>query len=341
MKDRVRHSFSILILTLMALATTSLEGNNNCNAPPLWFCSPFASDSQPESCFPPCICGWYLRGDAILWRASERGFDCDCISANITDTFAADGTLSTVINGEDAEFCFDWDAGFRLGIGFYFNEQSRVDILYTHLFTGANIHSNNLRDKGRIQINFDVLDFIFGRQYWTTFSLSQCWSNLSFGYEPYVGLRSAWINQKLRSKLKGRLTTELGTTNLKGCFHDREDFWGLGPEIGIEADLPIGYGITFFGNADIALLYGRYKTKFNDSQSVSSVSTKTDESDHFVTAQPVVDLSLGIRLERDCLTGSYLTFEIAWEHHRYIEYNQLGSGDLCLDGATLSASLQF
>jgi len=224
----------------------------------------------------------------------------------------------------DQNLDFDWNWGFRVGAG--------VDLAcktgWTSEIDWTRYHNHTTTTDGpnsaKWTLHFDTIDGIFGRNFW----VGHC-----FNLKPFAGLRFARITQKVNTDLE----TAVGTAVVATTNHDSQKFWGLGPQLGLEADWYLAKGFSLYGNLDAAILYGHTKTRFED---VSASTTAADSCDArgSSSAYPLVfDVGFGLRWE-----FKYLLVHAGLEHHHYENYNRIGGyGDLNLYGLNFGAALRF
>lgn len=242
---------------------------------------------------PSCNKLW-IGGDLLYWRAIEDGLGCDPI-----------------------EIHDRWHLGFRAGLGIYNNNTNwSLDAYWTHFNEDTDGHQKGCRrqkNDAHWQLNYNVLDAFFSLK---------CCQSTCFTLNPFIGVRYAQIDQKLR--------TETHNKKRDNRLTDTQKFRGVGPEVGVSADYDIGCGFSLYGNAAGAILYGSYHLKCEECK-----------RNRLTTCQSVLDVGLGIRTQlRLCAWSPVI--QLGWEHHRYFDYNHIGcSSDLCLDGVIFSGSLDF
>jgi hypothetical protein len=104
------------------------------------------------------------------------------------------------------------------------------------------------------ELNYNMFDLTWGREYlvWRHFSL-----------HPNIGLQGGWINQTQEIKANtiqiGQSSTVLGF--VQGSAKRRNNFYGIGPRIGLDLRYGIGSCLGVFSTASGALLYGNGSLK--------------------------------------------------------------------------------
>ena len=173
-------------------------------------------------------------GSFLYWQATEP-VDWTLDTNRLpTDQFVAYETIT-----------FDFTPGFRVGVGrrgewdteFYYSRvhMSSADSASGNLtpaFLGGKLALSDKPkstppyfDDGHVEteIDYNVLDWDLGKSFNPGESLR---------LRPVIGLRAAWISQTFDSDFQGEwpdLTLSKSMTE-----HMENDFWGIGPKIGIE-----------------------------------------------------------------------------------------------------------
>lgn len=291
-----------------------------------WECSPDSQECEDSCCQPDCCGKGFISAELLYWRAFENGLD-RCIPVETSDIITLDGRLTSRLIGRSHDPNFKWNPGFRLGIGYEFACSNwDVEASWSYFHT----HSNNSFDDDidvQWNLDFDVLDIVAG--YKT--DLSHC-----FALRPFAGIRSARINQKFQIN-----EFSLEDDDSDSDFEkNREEFLGIGPLIGLEADWDIGCGFSLYASASISLLYGHFDLKFIELNETLNTVDYCKLKKDLDASLDVVDISFGVQW-RKCYCDRWLFLQLGLEHHRYFDYNRLCDGDLSLDGVNLSGGIEF
>ncbi len=267
-----------------------------------------------------CECGnTFITADLLFWRPFEGGLDT-CIPDSTTDTTTS-GTVISTLNGTARDPHFRWTPGFRIGAGY-----EPADCGWDFGASWTHFHSHANANGGRWNIDLDVVDAIAGYEY----CLSPC-----FVLRPFAGLRGARIDQQVR--VNEFIASELTTINT----NNKEDFWGVGPLIGLEGDWKIGCGFSLFASGSISWLYGKFDVRLIDSTVTADSASYCNVGKNLDASLAGADAAIGIRW-CECFCSTELLLQVALEHHRYFDYNRIGGyGDLSFDGVTLSAGLEY
>lgn len=284
-------------------------------------------ETDPCMTCPPDCCGQLsISADFLYWRAFESGLD-SCVASETSDVMMPDGKIISRFTGIDEDPHFKWNPGFRINAEYAFSCSSwNISESWTHFHSKAHGSVNN-RNCVRWHVDFDVVDVVTGYEC----NLSPC-----FSLTPFGGLRGAKIDQKL-------CIGETGSSfDLITHTHNKEKFIGIGPLMGLEIDWGIGCGFELFFDASIAWLYGEFNVHLTDLVVSADVFDICKIKQRLNASLGCADVELGVRW-RTCFCNQLnLVLQLAFEHHRYFDYNRLGGyGDLSFDGVNFSAGIEF
>lgn len=284
------------------------------------------------SCQPACCGRGFISADLLYWRAFENGLDA-CVPRQVSDMVTSDGCVISAFSGKSREPHFQWNPGFRIGAGYEFACSNRdIEAFWTHFYSNAHGSRRNCNEH-RWNINLDVIDVVAGYEC----DLVSC-----FALMPFVGLRGARIHQKLH----------IGDFSGSCCCIDddmtiirkrnTENFLGLGPLIGLEADWNIGCDFSLYAGASVSWLYGRFHVRLLESEmSVDSVDC-CDVRKRLDASLASADAEVGISWQKCFCNNMRLILGVGLEHHRYFDFNRMcGYGDLSFDGVNFSAGIEF
>lgn len=280
------------------------------------------------SCQPECCGKGFISAELLYWRTFETGLD-RCIPVEISDTITSDGQVISRFRGKARDPHFKWNPGFRIGAGYEFAcSRWDVDASWSHLHAHSHSFNSNEID-GRWNIDLDVFDIMAGYEA----DLGSC-----FSLRPFAGLRSARINQKIHIREFSNIFTENELITLNES--NKENFWGVGPLIGLQAGWDMGCGFSLYASASLSLLYGRFDVHlFQTDKSIDSLD-QCKLGKHLDASINVADVALGIQW-KTCYCDKWLVFQLGLEHHRYFDYNRFCEGDLSFDGVNFSAGIEF
>lgn len=251
--------FSRVLLGSVLLGASALQANECC-------CDPS-----------PCCGSWMAYADFLYWKAS------------VTDLpFAATSTLEfitppgfTQINNQSLKYArFNYDPGFRVGIGYLSACDWQLTAEYTRFHTSGSgslatpsavgplvLEDIWFSQIGAVKLSIDanqISDFDQGKVLFAApyFACSR------FAFRPTFGGIGAWLNQKLQLQ---RSTLVVDTP---GQFNTllRNFFQGGGLDIGCDTEIQIWKCLSLFGRGSYSLLYGRYDLRRHDDISVFSTT---------------------------------------------------------------------
>ncbi|MDP1879542.1 MAG: Lpg1974 family pore-forming outer membrane protein [Parachlamydiaceae bacterium] len=315
-----------------------------------------APTCESSCCAPSCWGRGFISAGILYLRPEQGGFAGGCIPHEINNYISSSGDVFGKIKGESKDPHFRWDPGFRIGTGYEFGRQSwDIAAFWTHFH--SHLHENEHHDDFHWKLDFDVVDVVIGRNI--------CFN--SFNIRPFIGVRGAEINQKVKSNssiayktffTSGSSSSFSSSDYSSGSYdsssdlaitdffyakeNNKEKFKGVGPLLGLEAGWDLGCGFGVFACVSVSTLYGHYNIKFHGSDSFLNGSNSCYKKSHLHSCQFVTDAYLGVNWEQCFCNKWTVFFELAFEQHRYFNHNRLGDyGDLCLDGVSLSAGISF
>lgn len=205
---------------------------------------------------------FFLRADYLYWTAKQEGLK---YTNEPTDILTAIEFTDTSLVAPD----FDWNSGFRIGAGYAVPCTGWVaDLEYTQFNNFAKGHRFADDTDGFFPtLTFDAADdsfVVFPEDYVT--AAKSTWNFNSYIFDivgtypwsvcdcltitPIIGVRNAWINQKVQGKYFGGLF-EAGPCDVS--LHSK--FYGVGPMFGIAPVLHLGYGLSIYAEAAASFLF--------------------------------------------------------------------------------------
>lgn len=331
--------------TCMLMAATALCADSNvasrcapspCVYPPSPCCEPICN--QGPYCGPNCLPYPYcselnIKGGLLFWRSELCGLEAafgDTTVATTVDPLT--GVITTEIIETDQHPDFKWSPGFRIGADYAFT-CFVLEADWTHYKGHAKFSDGG--QHGRWKIDYDTLDLIFGRR---------CCVAPCFYFKPFIGLRGALIHQTLTSHLETLFTTSVVNNTVITDKNDKERFWGIGPELGVEANWYLGCDFSVYGNFDFVTYYGGVKSKNYDVDIFpTTVSISNGKHNHCFSTIGT-DMAIGLRWDKRWCVASevLLMLKLGLEQHRIYDFSELGSdGTLSFDGGIFEVGLGY
>ncbi|MGC4006014.1 MAG: Lpg1974 family pore-forming outer membrane protein [Pirellulales bacterium] len=251
--------------------------------------SPGCTDDPAAVCPP----GWTAFAQALYWTVREGGAD------NWAQEITPMGQFgSTIGSAALVDAPFDWNAGYRVGLTTHKPDDVDVSLYYTNFRTGASasaageVYSAFLANffvgnpdgaafgphYRRAEMDWDfafhTIDLEIGR----TFAVSP-----SFSLRPFVGLKAAVIDQTMRSTWNSPIDTSSTTYLFDSAVETlTHDYWGLGPSVGVNAEIPLYRGtrntVGLYAAPSAALMYGHWSFSDryqNDGPTTTTIPTPT------------------------------------------------------------------
>lgn len=298
------------------------------------------ADMNAKACVEnPCYCPCqpprgqgFIGAELLYWRAFQEGMDI-CIPTEVSDTLLSDGRIISTFEGRGKDPNFEWNPGFRIGAGYEFACSNwDVGALWTHFNSKAH---RSLCDENKLKwhINLDVIDLIVAYQ--SDF-------NSCFSLRPYLGVRVARIDQKLRlGGIPNPTNFATFGENLFGT-HNKHNFVGVGPLFGFEVDLQVACGFGLYANGAISWLYGKNDVRLTHSTATIDVIDFCSIKNKTISTLMAADASFGIRWQTCFCDNKQFFVQLGYEHHRYFDYSRIGKcGDLSFDGLNLGMGVGF
>lgn len=259
---------------------------------------------------------------------------------------------------------FKFNPGFRVGIG------SDLVLYYTYYQTNAENHAsgdiysaylgnyfaNNTNGANfgpfydsanmRWDFTFQSIDLELGRKFPIDKILI---------LRPFVGLKTAFINQKIDTNWYGPKTTDIFgiiipiTTFSTATENLKQDFFGIGPSLGLDTTWPLyqstNHNFNLIGNLSAALLWGHWS--FSDQYENNTPVSITVDTDSFNGAETVVRGILGFEWSNK-FSQHDLTIRLNYEAQLWmnqIQFYTLSTGRMnnlmSIQGANLGFNLSF
>lgn len=167
-----------------------------------------------------------------------------------------------------------------------------------------------------------------------------------FSFRPSFGLKASWINMEFNTHYtNASIEVDDGNDN-NILFRNKSDWWGVGPAVGMDGHLHMGWGFSLYGRVSGALMYGCYDTRYRQTDFIdNNLQIKAnDEYRQRAMSQVVIGLEWA-----HCFSNSVLlAFNLGWEgqywwnqHEMRIVHDTQPSGDLTFTGLDAGIRLDF
>ncbi len=317
-----------------------------------------------DTYYPLLRCGLdlWIHADALFLRPSE---DPIVLTNRKTNLFRVNNvSLEPALHTQ-----FRWDFGSRIGFGHTFDDRLWDVVLDWTFYNSDTTKKSSTRgeiSEGMFPIwslSDDIIPYdwvAFAKMHW---SLNLNLIDLEFGrafhwgcffLRPYAGLRTFWIDQDFNVFYGGGIFANgpdlYAMTNNAGydSIHMENDYWGLGPRLGISPQLNLGKGFRLYGNAAGSFEGGYYHLVQNE---VYLMHTRFNLRSHPVRFRWILDAEGGLLWETFIVKEQFaLTFKLGWQYFIFfdqfaLQKDQFGlvpeDNDLSLNGGAFSARFDF
>ena len=303
----------------------------------------------------------FLYGDLLVWQAHENGLALGIVSHS-------NSTTNAIIDGKVKNLDFEWDVGFRLGVGYNLPHDGwDVNLTWLRFYTDG--HKNTHADDDEViypkvshpgdliannetceklhahwDLHLNQLDLDLGREFFVS-----KWLTL----RPHFGIRTDWIHQKFKVDYDDVAFSPHNESDVE--TENKDHWWAIGLNGGLDTQWGLGGGWSIYSNLGAAILYGFHKVSYEDEdEPATQFGIDADNSYHI--SHPVLDLQLGLRWDYMFSHDRFhLGLQGGWEHHVYFSQNQFmfftddfnngtfvtNQGDLTFQGWTLAARFDF
>lgn len=215
--------------------------------------------------------------DFLYWKADEDGLEYGT-KMKASPIIGESSTTKTKL----LDLQFEWDPGFRLGVGYVFDHFDcwALNLNWTHIHNHAHgsssaqgiesevgnvdtiispwvnllfeLRSGASKASAHWHVDYDTLDLDFGR----SVLLSK-----RFVINPYFGLRAAWINQDYKAKYDSVFILAEGAPSFtrEVTFKGKNDFNGFGLRGGTELLCNLSKNWHIFSQFTANILYGKFR----------------------------------------------------------------------------------
>lgn len=296
---------------------------------------------------------FWLDGELLYWQSNMGSLSYGVTSKSST----------RIDDGHVKSPHFNWDFGFRLGLGYKLpRDQWDLFVNYTYMHGSAHGHAGG-SDRfvfPSLATNFAGLSPFYANSAHAHWKMHLNMADLELGrtcmagkwvsIRPFLGVRGLVIDQDYDVVYKGGT---IAPSDRDKVTMD-SDFWGVGIRMGFDSLWGLGKGISLYGNGSVSLLSGNFDVHERErlqKTNVHKMDVKRDVDNVVATA----DLALG--LQWDCLLSKdryHFGVKFGWEFDIFFDQNQLfnfignnpgafkcNNDDLTFQGLTLGFRFDF
>ncbi len=254
--------------------------------------------------------GFFADAALLYWKAHENGL-----------SFTVDS--SSKVKNPD----FEWDFGFKLGLGYRFphdkwnlklqwtsfqthaDDEEKEEVLFP-LWTKSVQTAPLFAEEAKVhwRLHLGIVDLM----------LSKCYAvSKSLYLTPEIGLRAGSVRQKYYLEYSGGSFSGSGDE----IIHMKNKFFGIGPNFGLLGRWAFCKDVSLFAQTLFSLLFGEF---YLHQDEYSGKTKLFGVHDIFLSSKAAFDLKAGIRWQR-CFAAvlKRLTLELAWDELLFFSQNQL------------------
>jgi hypothetical protein len=344
----------------------------------------YAAYNYPAGIRTRCPYNFFFDASFIYWQPSEDNLELGFKNTNSTG-FTTPYAANSPLSASSIRMNFDYKPGFKLGVGGKFDyddwdmhgeytwfhnthDRSSSASAGSQIFaiqglpcsgelTVSGVASgvaNNVFNsaKGSWRLAMDIVTADLGRWYY---------SGMKLTFRPSLGMRAAFIGQEYKATYTNS-TLGIGFVDTETVSRKTHS-WALGPQVGLNSNWALGYGMRLFGNGEADLLYTRYsKLTFKETHTaVTSGSNNLTGAAHvkdepFGALRTHLDFQLGLGWGRyfSC-NGFYWDLSACYEFQVFYDQNMFRkftddvswfngfnpNGNLYVHGLTVSTRFDF
>lgn len=304
--------------------------------------------NPPAACMNPCVNDIFVTGAFLWWLTDENDFS---LGFNQKTPYVT--PTSTVIglgaNGNIINFDYQWDPGFRVGLGWqshsaegwdivldwtwYLNKTTQTESavnttpsspsvnagqgivpFWGSSFLAANPFYGNM--KADYRLHYNMIDLELGRDFFVSCALS---------LRPFLSVEGGWIHREWNVLYTDFLApVSLGSFLASDSYSTKSNYWGVGPRAGLGGNWWLGAGFKLFGNLSGSLLSGRITkntASLTDSSftgGVTSTDIQTWTNDPLFRVVPHLQAAVGAAYDI-CFSCEQYRFSISagWEVNEF------------------------
>lgn len=267
--------------------------------------------------------GLWLDGEVLFWKSNIGSLEYGIESKSTT--FIEDGDVKHPH--------FDWDWGFRLGLGYKLpRDKWDLFINYTYVhgfahghaggsasvvfptwansvgFTGSTFFAD--RAKVHYRMNLNMADIELGRN---------CSISKWLSIRPFMGVRGLVIDQDYTVEYTGGTVAPADTDK----SHLDTDFWGVGIRAGFNSLWGLGRGFGIYGDGSASLLSGNFDVHEKEKLKKADLR-RLDAKRDFESVVATADLALGLQWDYIFSRNRFhFGMKVGWEFNIFFDQNQL------------------
>ncbi len=308
--------------------------------------------------------GFFIQADLLFWQARETGLSYAIIASNplILEILPR--------NFDIKEPEFEWDFGFRLGVG-YGGKSDGWDLfsLWTRFVTDAHDKGTISSDKFFLPIwgnpsflafpfehiteaeahwmlHFDEIDAGIGRGFYISKFLTM---------RPFAGPSAVWINQHYHIEYEKPAIRNLPIR--RDRIHLKNDFFGIGARVGCELRFRFTRSLSLLTRGSGAIYAGHFEVQRKEKLDSILGDQFYKITQNIRAGRAATGLEMGFCWEHGIQNKYYVRAELCYDIQYFFKQNQMprvlskvmstsptyfsDQGDLTLHGGSFSVTFGF
>ena len=305
----------------------------------------------------------YLTFDFLYWTARLDTLTyCRTGQGNLIN-------LSPTEKGQSYFVDWNWDPGFKVGLGWNFDHGGwDMHLTYSWFYNnvGDSKSSSNLSPSFSILTPFiqSIADFYIDKAH-AHWDLHYQVGDLDLGHaysinkylhlRPFIGIKGTFQKQSYNVFFE-TIPVTIANQDLNLVFQSRNkhSYWGIGMQAGLSSAWHFTPSFSLYGNFALSGIWSHYNISRKDvfeSINQSSVADFTHFHNHAVLhlIKPVFEYAIGLRLESYLFQRAfYVRLQAGWESHIWLNQTlyiniqeQFDRFDLSLQGLTARLRIDF
>ncbi|MEN9344138.1 MAG: hypothetical protein RLZZ453_925 [Chlamydiota bacterium] len=240
------------------------------------------------------------------------------------------GSVDSIQNGHVKSPHFDYNFGYRLGVGYKIpHDQWDLFANYTYLYGSAHGKSQNTilfptwatnfanetpfyatSSSANWTMHLNMADLELGRV---------CLASRFLSLRPFIGLRGGTIAQRYTVKYEGGTVAPSDTDQVKL----NADFWGVGLRMGLNTLWGLGKGLSLYGNGSASMLSSHFNVYEKEKLIQQAFRKMNIEA---TTNNVIVEADVALGLQWDYLFSQdryHIGLKLGWEFDVYFDQNRL------------------
>lgn len=353
--SKLMAAFGLPLIAVSSMLSAASYQKPNCEPAPPAACNP--DECCRTYCLGPenygvnaavrprtCNGDWVFTIAGLYWNAHQDGMEY-AIRTEVSE----EDNPQFLINAKFLNPDFDWNGGFKLGVGYNTTcDGWDIGVVWTRYEGCASTHDEAERDDNQLLIpfwsNFSIfndpiiIEPLFVTDIETKWDLDlnlvdielgrEFWNSKRLAIRPHIGLRYAKIDQKFHIQNKGGIFSIEDTPTVNDEVDLDNEFKGIGIRAGLNTVWNFGCGWAIYGETALSIVYGRFHVDHDEMTREAVVPfTKQkilETEDNFRVSRLIADLALGVQwssLFCDCQYG--FTVKLGWENHLFLDQNQM------------------